>query len=72
MSSALETPTSALFIEEGGQGGLGAVDLGGEERFVADRTVEQPIHRRDESGHTREPGQREFGLPVQVGERLRR
>jgi hypothetical protein len=55
---------ASLVIEQVGQRGLGALDLRGEQRLLADGAVEQPVDRRHQAGHAGQPGQGHLGAAV--------
>jgi hypothetical protein len=60
-----------LFVEKIGQSRLGALDLGGEQRLLANGAVEKPVHRWNQPRHAGQPGQREFRGSVQLSEGFR-
>ncbi len=57
-----------FLVEQVGQRGLGTLDLRGEQRLLANRAVEQPLHRRNQSRYPSQARQRQLSLPVQVDE----
>src|SRR5690606_3499551 len=61
-----------LTIEQVGQRGLGALDLGGEERLLANGGVKQPVDRGDEAGYARQARECQFGLAIESGVRIGR
>lgn len=57
-----------LFVEQVGKRGLGALDLGREQGFLADGALQQPVHRWHQAGDARQTSQGEFCLTVEIGE----